>query len=127
MTPPVLHTIIMYAKDMQRLAKFYQTYFAFEGDDYSKEGLIELNSPDQGITILIHQAAKSVKTGQANIKLVFSVEDIASFKSLCLSKGLIFGAIHQANGYQFANAKDTEGNSVSISSRIFRKNASITL
>ena len=30
------------------------------------------------------------------------------------------GAIHQANGYQFANAKDPDKNSVSISSRAFR-------
>jgi hypothetical protein len=36
------------------------------------------------------------------------------------NKGLKFGAIHQANGYQFANAKDPDHNSVSISSRAFR-------
>jgi len=30
------------------------------------------------------------------------------------------GAVHQANGYSFANAKDPDKNSISISSRSFR-------
>jgi len=35
--------------------------------------------------------------------------------------GVQFGAIHQANGYCFANAKDPDNNSVSVSSRAYRK------
>ncbi|MPW45923.1 VOC family protein [Acinetobacter guerrae] len=120
MTVPVLHTIMIYAKDMHRLAHFYKTYFSFEGDCEIKDGLIELHSADNGLIILIHQAAKSIKMGQANIKLVFSVENVDLFKQNCLSNGLFFGVTHQANGYQFANVKDPEGNSVSISSRSYQ-------
>jgi hypothetical protein len=36
------------------------------------------------------------------------------------TQGLKFGATHQANGYAFANAKDPDKNTVSISSRAFR-------
>jgi hypothetical protein len=39
--------------------------------------------------------------------------------------GLKFGATHRADGYSFANAKDPDRNSVSISSRAFRPRAAI--
>ena len=41
-------------------------------------------------------------------------------KLAAADKGLMFGPVHQANGYQFANAKDPDHNPVSISSRAFR-------
>lgn len=83
------------------------------------EGLIELIA-DSGTAILIHQAAKSVKLGQAGVKLMFSVEAVEAHKLCCAQNGLVFGATHQANGYVFSNAKDPDGNSVAISSRAFR-------
>jgi hypothetical protein len=82
--------------------------------------LIELSAIDGGAGILIHQAAKSVKLGQVGVKLSFHVQDIETFIASAAKKGLKFGAIHQANGYQFANTKDPDKNSVSISSRAFR-------
>jgi hypothetical protein len=60
-----------------------------------------------------------VKTGQVTVKLVFDIEDVNGFREKSLAKDLVFGAIHQANGYTFANAKDPDGNSISISSRAF--------
>ena len=84
------------------------------------EGLIELRATDGGAGILIHQAAKSLKLGQVGVKLSFHVEDVATFAARAAERGLSFGAIHQANGYQFANAKDPDKNSVSISNRAFR-------
>ena len=49
------------------------------------------------------------------------MEDIEAFKAKSAALGLTFGSIHQANGYAFANAKDPDKNSVSISSRAYRK------
>ena len=83
---------MIYAKDMQKTALFYTKYFNFQSNKEIIDGLIELNSESGNIQILIHQAAKSLKTGQANIKLVF----------------------------QFSNTKDPDGNSISISSRRYR-------
>lgn len=77
-----------------------------------------------GTSILIHQAAKSVKLGQVGVKLMFDVPDVEAFKKRSAELGLVFGSTHIANGYSFANAKDPDKNSVSISSRAFRKNAS---
>lgn len=114
-----LNTVLIYARDMHRSARFYQTFFGFEGSGEIVEGLITLTSPG-GASIAIHQAAKSVKLGQVGVKLVFDVKDVEAFKAKSEKLGLKFGATHQANGYAFANAKDPDKNSVAISSRAFR-------
>lgn len=115
-----LNTILLYAKNMQATAEFYQKYFGFISTGQIVEGLIELKSQHGGATILIHQAAKSVKLGQVGVKLMFDVEDIEQFKKESAAQGLEFGSTHQANGYSFANAKDPDKNPVTISSRAFR-------
>ncbi len=120
MTQPALGTIIIYARDMQKTAMFYSQYFGFETSGEIVEGLIELKPQSAGAGILIHQAAKSIKLGQAGVKLSFHVPDVAAFAAEAATRGLDFGAIHEANGYLFANTKDPDKNSVSISSRSFR-------
>lgn len=116
----LLGTILIYARDMQKTAKFYSDFFGFETDGQVVEGLIELVPKNGGATILIHQAAKSIKFGQVTVKLTFHVADVAGFVAQAAGLGLEFGAIHQANGYQYANTKDPDGNSICISSRVFR-------
>jgi catechol 2,3-dioxygenase-like lactoylglutathione lyase family enzyme len=115
-----LGTVIIYARDMEKTAEFYRKHFGFETTGKVVEGLIELSAVNGGASILIHQAAKSIKLGQVGVKLSFHVADIESFKVHAASQGLRFGATHQANGYSFANVKDPDKNSVSISSRAFR-------
>ncbi|MNJ94518.1 Glyoxalase-like domain protein [compost metagenome] len=118
--PVVLNTILIYARNPSRTADFYQKFFDFHTTGEMVEGLIELTSDSSGSVILVHQAAKSVKLGQAGVKLMFSVEDVEAHKVRCAQDGLVFGATHQANGYVFSNTKDPDGNSVGISSRAFR-------
>ncbi len=115
-----LNTILLYAKNMQATAEFYQKHFGFISTGEVVEGLIELKSQHGGANILIHQAAKSVKLGQVGVKLMFDVEDIERFKQESAAHGLEFGSTHQANGYSFANAKDPDKNPVMISSRAYR-------
>ena len=117
---PTLGTILIYARQMQRTAAFYEKYFGFTTSGNVVEGLITLTPPHGGAAIVIHQAAKSVKLGQVGVKLVFDVEDIEGFKQRSAALGLKFGPTHLANGYSFANAKDPDKNSVAISSRAFR-------
>lgn len=117
---PSLGTIIIYARDMKKTAAFYREHFGFQTTGEVHEGLIELHANHGGAAILIHQAAKSVKLGQVGVKLSFHVQDVAAFALAAAAKGLQFGAIHTANGYQFANAKDPDKNSISISSRAYR-------
>jgi hypothetical protein len=83
--------------------------------------IIELVAQEGGSNLMIHQAAKGQRSGQSIVKLVFDVEDVEAFCSHCAKDGLEFGAIHKADGYLFANAKDPCQNSISVSSRAFRK------
>ncbi|KQT41856.1 glyoxalase [Methylophilus sp. Leaf459] len=123
--PAVLTTIIIYARNIHKTVAFYSHYFGFETTGAITEGLVELKASQGGINILVHQAAKSVKLGQAGVKLSFDVEDIAAFVLAAQAQGLAFGTIHQAYGYQFANTKDPDNNSISISSRAFRNNSTV--
>jgi predicted enzyme related to lactoylglutathione lyase len=115
-----LGTLIIYARDMKKTATFYSEHFGFQTTGEVVEGLIELRATDGGAGILIHQAAKSVKLGQVGVKLSFHVQDVQAFVTAAAKKGLKFGGVHAANGYEFVNAKDPDKNSVSISSRAFR-------
>ena len=116
----VLQRIAIYARDPQRTIDFYVAHFGFIGYPDSDGGLVELVSPHGDASLLILQAAKSVKLGQIGVKLVFYVGDIERFKRESAERGLTFGATHQADGYSFANAKDPDKNSISISSRAVR-------
>ncbi|ALI04417.1 glyoxalase/bleomycin resistance/dioxygenase family protein [Pseudomonas sp. FW306-02-F02-AA] len=116
---PAINAVIIYAKDVAKTSDFYTRHFGFSALP-ELNGITELSSPAGGIKLLLHKAAKSVKTGQACIKLVFDVGDVQAFKDAAAAKGLHFGATHEAEGYSFSNAKDPDQNNVSISSRAFR-------
>lgn len=115
-----LNRILLYVRDVERASAFYQRYFGFTAMCDVDDRIVELTPPHGGAILMIHPAAKGVKAGQATVKLVFDVEDVEAFKAHCATEGLAFGATHRADGYSFANAKDPDGNSVSISSRGFR-------
>ena len=117
-----LTAIMIYAKDIDKTTDFYQRFFGLASSG-KVEDLIELSSADGGPIILIHQAAKGVKLRQVAVKLVFAVEDVEAFNAKSAELGLVFGSTHQANGYTFANTKDPDKNSVSISSRAYRNRA----
>ena len=116
-----LGTIIIYARDPKRTATFYSEHFGFETSGEVSKGLIELTAPSGGAGILVHQAGKSVKLGSVGVKLTFHIRDVAEFVARAAQQGLEFGAIHEANGYSYANAKDPDNNSISISSRAYRQ------
>lgn len=117
--PLSLNRIIIYAKDMQKMAVFYEKHFAFESNHLKDEKEIELNPLNGGMQIIILQADKSTKRGQVIMKLVFDVEDIEGFVAKAKLEGLDF-KLHKANGYFYANAKDPEKNNVQVSARAYR-------
>jgi predicted enzyme related to lactoylglutathione lyase len=115
MTSPPIARIILYVRDIAKVATFYQTHFGFQIEG-SEPGWLELSSSSGGCCIALHQAAKTQKRG-SEIKIVFWVEDVKEFKAQREANGLKFGVLHEAGGFQFANARDPAGNSISISSR----------
>jgi predicted enzyme related to lactoylglutathione lyase len=116
---PLLNRIMLYVRDVQATCDFYERHFGFTSERHADDRVVELKSANGGAILMAHQAAKSVKTGQVTVKLVFDIKDVESFKERCMAQGLKFGATHRADGYSFANAKDPDGNSISISSRAF--------
>jgi predicted enzyme related to lactoylglutathione lyase len=119
----MLNRILLYAKDVALTVRFYERYFGFAAARDEGDRIVELTNPDGGISLMIHQAAKGQRQGQVLVKLVFDVEDVQSFCDRCRADGLEFGAVHKADGYFFANAKDPCLNPISISSRAFRSRA----
>ena len=113
---PPLARVIIYVKDVPKVAAFYQLHFNLRPLPGATPHWIELASAAGGCTIALHRAAKTQASGAA-IKLVFGVADIRAFKAAAEKNGLKFAAIHTPEGFEFANAKDPAGNSISISSR----------
>lgn len=121
MTAPQIIRIILYVKDIPKVAAFYERHFGLHPLPGGTDGWLELANPAGGCAIALHQAAKSQKSGAA-MKIVFGVEDVAGFKDARERDGLKFGAIHRADGVEFANAKDPAGNSIQISNRGLKAN-----
>lgn len=116
-----LNRIILYAKDMEQTVAFYEKFFGFRALRQEGDRIVELVAADGGARLMIHQAGRAQKAGQSQVKLVFDVEDVEAFCANCVKNGLVFSALHQGQGYVFANARDPDKNSISISSRAFRK------
>ena len=116
-----LNRLVIYAGNVEETARFYEKHFGFKATSLPGDRIVELVAQDGGANIMLHQAAKGQRSGQSTVKLVFDVEDVEAFCRQCAENGLEFGAIHNADGYQFANAKDPCQNSISVSSRAFRK------
>ncbi|MBX3378932.1 MAG: VOC family protein [Phycisphaeraceae bacterium] len=112
--PPITR-VVLYVKDIEAVARFYERHFRLRRIASDERGWLEL-SGGSGCTIALHQAARSQRSGAA-IKIVFGIRNVASFKAKSAIAGLKFGPIHRANGIAFANAKDPAGNSISVSNR----------
>ena len=116
-----LGRLVLYVRDVEATVAFYERYFGFTRSQDDGDRIVELIPADGGASLMIHPAAKSQKMGQALVKLAFDVEDIEAFCTKAAEAGLQFGSLHKGDGYVFANAKDPSGNSVSVSSRAFRR------
>lgn len=118
---PVLASLILYSKAVDDMAAFYCEHFDYTRRDEPGDRIVELRPKSQGTILLLHPAAKGARQGQAAVKLVFTVPDVAAFCEARAAAGLDFGPLHTADGYVFANAKDPSGNSVSVSGRLARE------
>jgi predicted enzyme related to lactoylglutathione lyase len=122
---PKLNSVLLYVRSIEASIAFYEKHFGYMAKRFEVDRLIELHSPNGGTQINLHQAAKSLKKGQVLVKLSFSVEDVAGFVAQAKSQGLIFGPLHDGLGYFFANAKDPDGNNISVSGRSFKSSPQI--
>ncbi|WP_310621437.1 VOC family protein [Flexibacterium corallicola] len=118
-----LGRIVLYVHDVESVSDFYECHFNFTASREEGDRIVELLSNNEdGFSILLHPLGKKRKAGQTLAKLIFDCEDVEAFCAASAERGLEFGALHSGAGYKFANTKDPAGNSVSISSRIYRHN-----
>ncbi|WP_147111799.1 VOC family protein [Tateyamaria sp. syn59] len=117
MAPP-LSSLVLYTSKIDEMVQFYTDHFGYSAHIKEGDRIVELRPPGDGITLLLHPMGKGRKQGQVLVKLVFAINDVAGFCDTARAKGLEFGALHKADGYVFANAKDPAGNSVSVSGRL---------
>jgi predicted enzyme related to lactoylglutathione lyase len=119
--PVALNRILLYARDVEGTVAFYEKHFGFKILRLPGDRIVELVAQRGGANLMIHAAAKGVKSGQVTVKLAFDVEDVAGFCERSARNGLVFGSLHSADGYAYANAKDPCGNTIQVTSRAFRK------
>ncbi|WP_420336544.1 VOC family protein [Roseibium sp.] len=115
-----LNRIILYVRDVDISASFYAFFFGFKVQTTPTDRITELVPENGGVHLLLHKAGKAQKLGQVAVKLVFDVADVSAFREQAAKKGLKFGTIHKADGYEFSNAKDPDGNALQVSSRAFK-------
>jgi hypothetical protein len=117
----MLNRVVICSKNPRKMADFYVRHFLFVAEDDPDGRMINLIPSTGGARITLHPSAKSQRMGQVLVKLSFDMRDVAGFKVKAAEAGLNFGKIWQADGYEFANAKDPGGNSIQVSSRAFKK------
>jgi predicted enzyme related to lactoylglutathione lyase len=116
-----LNRLILYARDVEGTVAFYEKHFGFKVLRLPGDRIVELVAQSGGANLMIHAAAKGVKTGQVTVKLVFDVEDVSAFCERSARNGLVFSSLPPADGYSYANGKDPCGNNIQVTSRAFRK------
>ena len=116
MEPLPIARIILYVRDIEKVAAFYQKHFGLKRLPGAEDGWLEIGSPNGACAIALHQAAASQKRA-SEIKIVFGVEDVRKFKAEREAAGLKFGVVHTSRSHEFCNARDPAGNSIQVSSR----------
>ncbi|MFS4580481.1 VOC family protein [Phaeobacter sp. C3_T13_0] len=114
-----LGRLLIYTKKLDEMIAFYSVHFGYRPHRKDNDRIVELSPTGLGLPLLLHPASKGQKEGQVLVKLVFDVRDVDAFCTAAKVNGLVFGPIHHADGYSFANAKDPSNNAISVSSRAF--------
>ncbi len=123
MDHPQCHRLILYTRRMDEMTAFYHRHFGYTAFRNEADRIVELRPAGGGAILMLHPAAKGQREGQAQVKLVFDVRDVAAFRDSLIADGLPVGPLHDGGGYVFANLKDPSGNSLSISGRGFASGA----
>ncbi len=107
--------IVIYAKNVEKLAEFYRRVFELTDFGPGEDGWIELAAG--GCNLALHRASKTADHRRAAAKIVFGVKDVAQAKATLVARGLRLGTIHRSPNSNFCNGRDPEGNHLCIGDR----------
>ena len=75
--------------------------------------------PKGGTSIMLNPLAQRRKQTHTLSRLTFEVRDVTKFCASARQNGRIFGSRHNANDYDFTNAKDPAGHPIQASHRLY--------
>jgi predicted enzyme related to lactoylglutathione lyase len=128
MAGPASSGVLIFAKDIERLAAFYETVLAMSRAHDSPE-LVVLESPETQLVLhgipakiaaSISITAPPVRREQTALKPFFAVESISAARTAAAQLGgEVFGQQFTSRGFNACDASDPEGNIFQV-----RENAS---
>lgn len=119
MSGPARAGLFLYAKDLGRLAGFYESFLGMARLHASDE-LVVLQSED--LQLIVHQTPPHIASGIAittpptpregsALKFFFTVPDISSARTVASGLGgKVLDTVYQGRGFRACNACDPEGN-----------------
>ena len=111
-----IRSIMLFVKDVEKVARFYEEYFELVRVGEPEDGYLELAAGD--VRLALHAAKWSDgDNSESPAKIVFECKDVKTTVADFKKKGLTFGKIFEWNGFAFADTKDPENNPIQISSR----------
>jgi predicted enzyme related to lactoylglutathione lyase len=116
MEPLPIARVILYVRDIEKVAAFYQKHFGLRPLPGAEDGWLEIGSRSGTCSIALDRAGASQKRG-SEIKIVFAVKDVRKFRAEREAAGLKLGVVHKSRDHEFCNARDPAGNSIQVSSR----------
>jgi len=117
MAGPARHGVIIYAKDTQALAKFYQTVFDMHVVRQTHD-FISLEK--DGLNLILHVPPKIANLADADtafggMKLFMTVDDMALSRQQILALGgLVFDGEWQNPLFKVSNVTDPQGNHIQL-------------
>jgi len=107
--------IVLFVKDVEGVAAFYQKHFGLEPVGEPEKGWLELGAG--GVNLALHKAHGPSSGADSPVKICFECADVHAQVAAFEAEGLKFKKIFDWNGFSFADTVDPEGNPVQISSR----------
>ena len=107
---------MLFVKDVERVAAFYEQHFGLQRIGEPEDGFLELDAG--GVILALHAAKWSDgDNSESPAKIVFACDDVHAAVDAHKKNGLKFGKVFEWKGFAFADTKDPENNPIQISSR----------
>lgn len=110
-----LSRVIIFTRDVDRLAKFYSLHFGLEPVGEANDEWTELSAG--ACNLAFHRTAEKTDGSDKGIKFVFAADDVAAEKTKLEGVGIKMTKIFTFGNIEMCDGQDPDGNRFQISSR----------